>query len=186
MLAHIGALSGGAFPEPANGAQALTNVVNALFGRVGNILLAAIFMIACFNVCVGLICSCGEYFAGQFPKLSYRAWAAVFALVSMALANAGLDQILLFSVPVLNIIYPVAIMLILLSYADRWLKGWRMVYPMTILFTGVASILFEVQRLLKWDILNAVPLAKLGLGWVLPALAGLAVGLIASRQRDRH
>ncbi len=27
---------------------------------------------------------------------------------------------------------------------------------------------------------------KLGLGWVLPALAGLAVGLIASRQRDRH
>ena len=88
--------------------------------------------------------------------------------------------------PVLNIIYPVAIMLILLSYADRWLKGRRMVYPMTILFTGVASILFEVQRLLKWDILNAVPLAKLGLGWVLPALAGLAVGLIASRQRDRH
>ena len=41
MLAHIGALSGGAFPNPENGAQALTNIVAALFGRLGNVLLAA-------------------------------------------------------------------------------------------------------------------------------------------------
>ena len=46
MLAHIGALSGGAFPGPENGAQALTNIVATLFGRLGNALLAAIFVIA--------------------------------------------------------------------------------------------------------------------------------------------
>ncbi|MBT9683372.1 MULTISPECIES: branched-chain amino acid transport system II carrier protein [Eubacteriales] len=183
MLAHIGALSGGAFPNPENGAQALTNIVAALFGRLGNVLLAAIFVIACFNVCVGLICSCGEYFNSICPKLSYRAWAVLFAVVSMVLANAGLNQILAVSGPVLNMIYPVVIMLILLAYAQPWLEGRRMVYPMTILFTGVASILFEVQRLLKLEVLNGMPLAELNLGWILPAAVGVIVGLILSGKK---
>ena len=72
MLAHIGALSGGALPNPADGAEALTNVVGLLFGTVGSVLLAGIFLIACFNVCVGLISSCGEYFHSICPRLSYR------------------------------------------------------------------------------------------------------------------
>ncbi len=183
MLAHIGALSGGVSPNPSNGAEALTNVVHALFGKTGNLLLAAIFVIACFNVCVGLISSCSEYFAKLCPRLSYRVWAVLFAAVSMALANAGLNQILTFSVPALNILYPVAIMLILLSFGQRWLEGKKMAYPMTILFTGVASILFEIQRLLHLDFLNGVPLAGLGLGWVLPAAAGLVVGICLSRKK---
>ena len=100
MLAHVGALSGGAFPGAANGAVVLTNIVPALFGKTGSLLLAAIFVIACFNVCVGLISSCGEYFSLLWPRLSYRGWAAMFAVVSMAIANAGLDLILRISVPV--------------------------------------------------------------------------------------
>ena len=39
----------------------------------------------------------------------------IFALVSMAVSNAGLTQILAVSVPVLNAIYPVAIVLIFLA-----------------------------------------------------------------------
>ena len=89
MLAHIGALSGGALPNPADGVEALTNVVGLLFGTVGSVLLAGIFLIACFNVCVGLISSCGEYFHSICPRLSYRGWAVLFALVSMAISNAG-------------------------------------------------------------------------------------------------
>ena len=58
-----------------------------------------------------------------------------------------------------------------------------MVYPMTILFTGVASILFEVQRLLKLEVLNGMPLAELNLGWILPAAVGVIVGLILSGKK---
>ena len=50
MLAHIGALSGGALPNPADGAEALTKVVGLLFGTVGSVLLAGIFLIACFKI----------------------------------------------------------------------------------------------------------------------------------------
>ena len=180
MLAHIGALSAGAFPEPSDGAQALTNLVAALFGPMGNLLLAAIFIIACFNVCVGLISSCGEYFSETFPVLSYRQWAVVFAVVSALIANIGLTQILSLSVPVLNILYPVAIVMILLSLLPKGIQSGRLVYPLTVLFTGVASILLELQQLTYSDVLSFIPLSDLGLGWVIPALVGLVLGVLLS------
>ena len=188
MLAHIGALSVGAVPNPADGAAALTNVVALLFGPWGNALLAGIFIIACFNVCVGLISSCGEYFHGLCPRLSYRGWAALFALVSMLLANAGLSQILAFSIPVLNVIYPAAIVLILLSFAHRWIEGRPAVYPAAVLSTAAASILLEIRRLTGLPLLSplsALPLAELSLGWVVPALLGAAIGLLLPPEKAR-
>lgn len=184
MLAHVGALSGGAFPGAANGAVVLTNLVSALFGRPGSILLAAIFVIACFNVCVGLISSCGAYFSQTFPRFSYRLWAVLFAVVSMVIANAGLSLILQVSVPVLNAIYPVAIMLIALSFLDRWLGRFSRVWPVAIAVTGVCSVLFALRDVgLPLSFLDAVPLAGIGLGWVLPAVAGVAAGVLVSTHR---
>lgn len=182
MLAHIGALSGGAFPGATNGAEVLTNLVPALFGTRGSVLLAAIFVIACFNVCVGLISSCAEYFNVICPKLSYRTWAVLFAAVSMLIANAGLDLILRISVPVLSIIYPVAIALIALALLHGLVGRRPLVYPVTVLFTGVASILYTMRDLgalpvALADLLGALPLAAQGLGWLLPALVGMVAGL---------
>ena len=99
-------ISGTAFPGSDTGAAVLTALADGLFGRVGQVLLAAIFVIACFNTCVGLIASVGEYFHELLPQLPYPAIAAFFALVSMLLANIGLADILSLSVPVLNAIYP--------------------------------------------------------------------------------
>ena len=182
MMAHVGALSGDAFPGAENGAQVLTRVVSALFGPLGAIILAAIFVIACFNVCVGLISSCGEYFHGLVPRISYRVWAVIFAVVSMAIANAGLNLILKVSVPILSAIYPVAIVLIVLSFFHRWLSRWRAVYPTAILCTGVASVVFAAADYLPElkNALSGLPLANLGLGWVLPAAAGIVLGLVLS------
>ena len=184
MLAHVGALSGGAMPNPADGAEALTNAAGLLFGTGGRVLLAAIFLIACFNVCVGLISSCGTYFHGICPRLGYRTWAVLFAVVSMVISNAGLAQILAVSAPVLGALYPVAIVLIALSFFQRWLAGRRWVYPVAVLFTGVFSVLFALRDAgLPLGFLDGLPLAGVGLGWVLPALAGTVLGLLCSGRR---
>ena len=184
MLAHVGALSGGAGPNPADGAAALTNVVALRCGPMGNALLAGIFLIACFNVCVGLISSCGEFFHSLFPALSYKSWAVLFALVSMVISNAGLAQIISVSAPVLGVLYPMAIMLILLSFFQPWLEGRRLVYPVTILCTGGASLLYALRGAgLPLAFLDAVPLASMDLGWVLPALVGVVLGLVLSGRK---
>lgn len=186
MLTHVGALSGAAFPGAPNGAATLTNLVSALFGRWGSVLLAAIFVIACFNTCVGLISCCSEYFYGVFPRFSYRAWALFFAAVSLLVSNAGLDLILKVSTPVLGAIYPVAIVLILLSFFQKGLEGKRFVYPAAILCTGAASVVYALTdaKLLPSAaaaLLKEAPLAAVGLGWVLPAALGTGAGLLASR-----
>lgn len=180
MLAHIGALSAGAVPNPTDGAQALTNVVGLLFGTWGNVLLAGIFIIACFNVCVGLISSCGEYFYSICPKLSYKGWAVLFAVLSMVISNAGLAQIISVSAPVLGILYPMAIVLIALSFFHRWLTGKRWVYPLGVLFAGAFSVLDALKGLIPGlnGVLAAMPLASVSLGWMLPAAVGIVLGLI--------
>ena len=197
MLAHIGAVSGSAFLEVSNGATILTRLIQQIFGYFGSILLALIFMIACFNTCVGLISCCSTYFHKLLPALSYRVWAFLFAFLSMAISNAGLTQIMSFSVPVLNILYPPAIVLILLSFLPRSLSSHRGIYVGSISFTCLFSILYTVQDLLSLAqftpehpmnhftllfhrFLNTIPLSNLGLGWVLPALIGALVGLAIS------
>ena len=159
-------------------------MVGLLFGPLGNALLAAIFLIACFNVCVGLISSCGEFFHSLFPRLSYRGWAVLFAVVSMVISNAGLAQIISVSAPVLGVLYPMAILLIVLSFFQRWLEGRRLVYPVAMLFTGVASLLYALLDAgLPLSFLKSVPLASMGLGWVLPAAAGILLGLLLSGRK---
>ena len=177
MLTHIGGISGAAFPGSDTGASVLTALADGLFGRVGQVLLAVIFVIACFNTCVGLIASVGEYFHELLPQLPYPAIAAFFALVSMLLANIGLADILSLSVPVLNAIYPIAIVLIVVEFLPgrfQLTSVWRL----GILFTAIQSIPAALPFGPLSALMNALPLSSLGFGWLLPALIGIGAGLL--------
>ena len=91
------------------------------------------------------------------------------------------EKILAVSAPVLGALYPVAIVLIALSFFQRWLEGRRWVYPLAVLCTGAVSVLSALGDLgLPLAFLDALPLAGLGLGWLLPALIGTAAGLLCS------
>ena len=177
MLPHIGGISGAAFPGSDTGASVLTALADGLFGRVGQVLLAAIFVIACFNTCVGLIASVGEYFHELLPRLPYPAIAAFFALMSMLLANIGLADILSLSVPVLNAIYPIAIVLIVVEFLPGRFQRTS-VWRLSILFTAIQSIPAALPFGPLSALMNALPLSSLGFGWLLPALIGIGAGLL--------
>ena len=140
---------------------------------------AAIFMLACFNTCVGLIACVGEYFHTLLSRIPYPALAAFFAAASMLIANLGLADILRLSVPVLNALYPVAIVLITLSFVPG-LEQRRRVYPLCIGCTAVQSIAAALPLGTLSALANALPLAALGFGWVLPAVVGLLAGILVS------
>ena len=177
MLAHVGALTGAAYPDCATGAETLTALASTLFGRAGQVLLAALFLIACFNTCVGLIASVGEYFHELLPRLPYPAIAAFFALMSMLLANIGLADILRLSVPVLNAIYPIAIILIVVEFLPGRFQRTS-VWRLSILFTAIQSIPAALPFGPLSTLMNALPLSSLGFGWLLPALIGIGAGLL--------
>ena len=188
-LAHIGGVAGGSIQGVTNGAGALAGMVARLFGPVGSVALAVIFVIACLNTCVGLLSCCSNYFHEQFPKVSYRGWVLFFVVTSTVVANAGLDAILSVSVPILGAIYPVAIVLILLALLHRWVGKRPNIYPMAMLFTGVASMVAELANLgllpegvRGW--LSTLPGAPQGLLWILPALVGILIGALLPARRE--
>lgn len=136
-------------------------------------------MLACFNTCVGLIACVREYFHTLLSRIPYPALAAFFAAASMLIANLGLADILRLSVPVLNALYPVAIVLITLSFVPG-LEQRRRVYPLCIGCTAVQSIAAALPLGPLSALANALPLAALGFGWVLPAVVGLLAGILLS------
>ena len=188
-LAHIGGVSGGAWPGSKNGAQVLSQLAGSVYGRGGMALLAAIFVVACLNTCVGLLSSCASYFHQRLPKVSYPAWVALFALISVGISNVGLNQILALSVPVLNLLYPIVLVLILLACLPK-AEALPLLYPITGWGTLAASAVLlaaesGVLPAALTEALHALPLYAQGLGWLLPCLVFLALGAGLSLVRKR-
>ena len=178
MLGHAGALTGAAVPGLATGADVLTVLADRLFGKAGLVLLAAIFVLACFNTCVGLIACVGEYFHTLVPSVPYPAFAGFFAAASMLLSNLGLADILRLSVPVLNALYPVAILLICLSFVPELEQRHPLVYPLCIGCTALQSVAAALPLGPLSALAKALPLGAVGFGWALPAAVGILAGML--------
>lgn len=181
MLSYMGMGSSNVFPIQENGAWTLRCIVKQLFGGPGAVLLAAIFTLACLTTCVGLITSISQYFSTLTKKISYTQWVFLISGFSFLVCNQGLNTILGLSIPVLNAIYPISIMLIVLGICDRWIKNNPYIYPWTITAVGCISIIYVLDKQLKVplgflsDWCHALPLYSMGLGWVAVAIAAAAL-----------
>lgn len=197
-LSYVGMVSGTfATIDPAkdNGATVLTNLTSSAFGPWGTAFVGLVFVVACFNVCTGLISTCGTYFRNRFPRVvgrrvSYRAWSAIFAVFSFIVSNAGLSAIVTVSVPVLAALYPIAIVLVVLALVHRPFSGrFPHVYFWTVLLVGIVSAVDCLDQLITvftgltaapLHAVTLLPLYSAQLGWLLPAAIGLAIGIAAS------
>ncbi len=119
LMAACGIHQSGALRHCSNGAQILSSLAQNAYGPASRILVGAIFLIACCNVCSGLLAACSEYFSLLLPKISYRIWLAVFAIAGALGAVFGLDAILSWSGTVLSWICPIAIVLLITGLFGR-------------------------------------------------------------------
>lgn len=192
----LGVRSRAFFPISENGGIALAQISNHYLGRYGSIVLAFTILFACLKTSIGLVTSCAEAFHRMFPKLlSYKAWAIGFTVFSFAVSNVGLSAIIEYAIPMLMLIYPPCITLILLALAGKLFGHDRKVYVSVTIFTWLASAFdffktlpSNVQDLLHldWAVSFAekyLPLYELNLGWLLPSLVGLVVGLVLHKLR---
>ncbi|WP_217629297.1 branched-chain amino acid transport system II carrier protein [Onishia taeanensis] len=188
-LAYMGATSHEVAPGADNGTL-IPSYVQALFGPAGPVLLAVIITLACLTTAVGLLTACGEYFQRLFPRLPYRAMVIIMGAFAALVANQGLDSLIRISVPVLVALYPPAIALIALSMLRRQLADAPRVFSCTMGLTFAASLLdglaaSGIEALVKpASAMQAMlPLGETSFGWILPAAAGLLLGLALSRRQ---
>lgn len=190
LVTVLGAQSRGMFEISSNGGEVLAQISQYYFGHAGAIILAVTVTVACLKTAVGLITSCGETFVKIFPNgPSYSVWAILFCILSFLIANLGLDMIISYSLPVLMFLYPLAIVLILLTLFGKIFQNDKIVLRWTISFTAVAAIFDflrslpeETQAVVHLNVIinfaeNLLPLAEQGFGWIVPALTGLLIGL---------
>ena len=92
-------------------------------------------------------------------------------------------------------IYPIAIVLTLLALFSKKFNNRKEVYIYTISFTIFAAI-FDLLKTLPADLINLLnlnifidlankyfPFYSLGLGFVVPSIIGLCIGLYVSKRR---
>ena len=196
LTIRMGVQSRGLFETSENGGIALAQIAGHYLGSAGSLILAVTITFACLKTSIGLVTSCAETFARMFPdRLSYRAWAVLFTVVSFGISNIGLSSIISYSLPVLMLIYPPAIALIVLALCGKRFDHDRVVYVSMLAFTWAAA-LFDFFKTLPGSVQSALhldtavefarkllPLFDRNLGWVVPAVLGLAIGLLIHKRR---
>ena len=168
-----------------NGTDILSATSTVLLGQSGKTLLGFIFTLACFTTVVGLTTACGQYFSNLITKLNYKTVVLVVSLVGFTLSNLGLNQILKFSVPFLVTAYPLTIVLIVLTFFNRYFKNPKKVYGSTILLTGIFAVIgglntFGIDLGPVQTVREILPFASMGLDWIVPAIVGVVVGIVLS------
>lgn len=189
-LSYMGMCSSGVYAVQENGAWTLRCIVYQLFGDFGAILLAAIFTLACLTTCVGLINSISQYFAMLFPKSSYQKWVLIITAFSFLICNLGLNMILSISIPVLNAIYPVSIVLILLGLSHNLWNSNRYVYPLVVAGTATVSVIYALDQAkvplgAVTRLCRKLPLYEMGFCWVSVALVMMMISLSVSFWKKR-
>ena len=198
LVTMIGAQSRGSFASAANGGEALAQIAEHYFGSIGALILAFTVTLACLKTAIGLITSCAETFVKLFPHgPGYHIWAIGFCLLSFLIANLGLNAIIACSMPVLMFLYPLAIVLILLTLFGKAFHDDRRVLRWTIGMTVIAAI-YDLLRSLPASLLSAlsldqpihwisdmVPLAAQGFGWIPLSLLGFLLGCAMKKRRLR-
>ncbi|WP_295165236.1 branched-chain amino acid transport system II carrier protein [Selenomonas sp. F0473] len=198
-LTYVGAQSRSVYGIDANGGDVLHHIALHYFGDFGSILLGITITFACLKTSVGLITACSAAFAGLFPRAcSYRVYVISFCLFSCAVANVGLSRIIDYALPALYFLYPISMTLIILCLLEARIGYRRSVFICGIVGTSAAAI-FDLLRVLPpaaGDILPAyallcavgaaLPFSSLGMGWMLPAAAGILIGTCAAYIRDRR
>lgn len=182
MLSCIGMIGSEKFAGAENGAVVLSESMKLVLGEFGLVLLAFIFTLACLTTCVGLITSGGEYFEKLFNnKLSYKAWVYIWTLFSFVMANFGLNKLLAFSVPLLQIIYPVALVLIVMGISQKYLNYSKVSYfSSAVVAVGLPLVevldkTFKINFGFVTNFVKSLVLYEEGLAWLLPTIFVLVI-----------
>ena len=162
-----------------NISQALLVVAatEGIFGTPGKVLLAIMVLFACLTTSIGLTSSAGRYFEDTTDgRLSYEKIVTAICIFSAVVSTFGVNKIIQISIPILQTIYPVMIILVVLTIFTKQIKNDN-TFKGAAYFTFVASILSVANSLTgAFEFINVLPLTSLGLGWIVPGLIGAVVG----------
>lgn len=175
-LAYLGASVSRIYKTPLTRAELIINIVTLLLGKVGVAVFGIVVALACVTTAVALVSSAASFFCNlSGGKIKYSLLVTIICVFSAAAANLGLDRIVAFASPILNVVYPPMLVIILLSIAGDKLPDW--LYRVCV---GAALVFSAVCTFNRSDFVTSLPLYGMDLAWLLPTLVVLAVCLVVN------
>jgi LIVCS family branched-chain amino acid:cation transporter len=190
-LAYIGGTT--ARDGYENGTDILTYSSIRLFGSSGDMIFSAIVVVACLTTCIGLVNACSEFGSRHYSRIPYKVYVFVFTAAGFLFTTLGLNTILSLAAPLLAFLYPVSIVLVVVSFLNIFIHfEMKYAYVFPVVVTVPISIveIIHTNGLLRMavisDIYTTLPLTDVSLGWLLPFAAMTLIGIAADWRRESH
>ena len=171
-LTFIGAHTVNLVDSGISNTALLVFIANKILGTFGLVLIGTAIGLACLTTSIGLLTAGATFFEKvSNGKLSYKFNAIAISLMSYIIACQGVDKIVKLSVPILNVLYPVAITIIVVTLLNKLLTN-IIAIRIAVYASLVCGFLFSFFG----DALSFMPLAGVGFGWVIPTIIALVIG----------
>lgn len=189
-LLYLGSTSAAMMDQDIERTQLMIQLTALLLGHNGLLILSVAVSAACLTTSIGLTAIVGQYFEKvSNGKLKYKYTVIGVCIFSAIMSVSGVETIVGIAVPLLLLLYPVAMVLIVLNLASGMIH-----HPFV--YKGAAAgalIIGAIESLnhLSLNFLNPVieplytltlrlPLAQEGFAWILPCIfLGLLFPLVA-------
>lgn len=172
-LTFIGAHTVNLVDAGISNTSLLVFIANKILGTFGVVLIGAAIGLACLTTSIGLLTAGATFFEKVTNgKLSYKFNSIAISLISYVIACQGVDKIVKLSVPILNVLYPVAITIIVVTMLNKFITN-IIAIRLAVYVSLVCGLLFSFFG----SSLSFMPLASVGFGWVIPTVIALVIGL---------
>jgi LIVCS family branched-chain amino acid:cation transporter len=180
-LTYLGATASKALAGDVSRTQLVMAIAQNSLGEFGSIGLGVAASLACLTTAIGYTVTAGEYFSQlSNGKLSYKFIVIVAAMISAVMSIIGVEKIIALAEPLLAFIYPVVIVLVILTvFSGDNIKNGN-VYKGAVYATLAVSAI-EALGVVGVDtylnkLVSMLPLFDYGFGWIVPAILGGIIG----------
>lgn len=164
-LIYLGARTG-SIGNGLSNSSLLLMISNKLLGNIGTIAIEVVLAIGCFATSIGLLSSSAEFFVRiSNHKIKYNVAVICMLVITGVIASIGLNKIISVSVVILNVAYPVTIVVILLNLIKPIIHN-DYVFKICTYVTLIISVLDVIPNIST--IMNRIPFTQVGFGWVVP------------------
>lgn len=169
-LVYIGSQASGLIPGDIEKVELVIEVSKRILGNQGMLILAIAVSLACITTSIGLITTASQYFERLTNgKLKYGINVIWISFMSTLIAYLGVDKIIKLAGPVLDILYPIIIILIISTLLDKFVKDDRVVSG-TVYTTFAITLVDTLNIFGLKKVTSYLPFASIGFCWVIPAV----------------
>ena len=191
-LLFMGACVSGDFKAgEISNAELLLTVIRRSGGQIAIYGLCLSVVLACLTTAIGQITAVADFFEeATDKKLNYKILVIIVPVVTTLVASVGLDTIVSLTSPWFSFTYPIALVLMLLGLFEKFIPNDGC-YKGATYFTVIYACLdlpaeYGVHIGALDAILGKIPLYSLGFGWVVPAIVGFIIGMIAFSGKKKN